>query len=136
MQLMLCQLISAVDLSRKSLNDRLSHVTIERSVEVCQSSDSNFLRKLSHEFSFKKTVILCHHNYFFFLYSFKKFPIIVSGRTFYLLLFCICLSLSTYPSLQFFFPNWILLFEKIQNNATCLNTIRDIEKLSTVLVSL
>lgn len=68
MQLMLCQLISAVDLSRKSLNDRLSHVTIERSAEVCQSSDSNFLRKLSHEFSFKKTVILCHHNYFFSLF--------------------------------------------------------------------
>ena len=101
MQLMLCQLISAVDLSRKSLNDRLSHVTIERSAEVCQSSDSNFLRKLSHEFSFKKTLILCHHNYFFFLYSFKKFPIIVSGRTFYLLLFCICLY---YLSLYNFFP--------------------------------
>lgn len=99
MQLMLCQLISAVDLSRKSLNDRLSHVTIERSAEVCQSSDSNFLRKPSHEFSFKKTVILCHHNYYFFFIpskNLKKFPIIVSGRTFYLLLFCICLYLCLY----------------------------------------
>ena len=137
MQLMLRQLISAVDLSRKSLNDRLSHVTIERSAEVCQSSDSNFLRKLSHEFSFKKTVILCHHNYYFFsLFLRKTWKNFLSLSLVALFLFAIILYMSLSISLQFFFPNWILLFEKIQNNATCLNTIRDIEKLSTVLVSL
>jgi hypothetical protein len=133
MQLMLCQLISAVDLSRKSLNDRLSHVTIERSAEVCQSSDSNFLRKLSHEFSFKKTVILCHHNYFFFFIPSKNFLSLSLVALFICYYF---VHVSIYLS-TIFSPNWILLFEKIQNtNATCLNTIRDIEKLSTVLVSL
>ena len=135
MQLMLCQLISAVDLSRKSLNDRLSHVTIERSAEVCQSSDSNFLRKLSHEFSFKKTVILCHHNYFFFFIPSKNF-LSLSLVALFICYYFVYVSLYLLIPLQFFFPNWILLFEKIQNNATCLNTIRDIEKLSTVLVSL
>ena len=136
MQLMLCQLISAVDLSRKSLNDRLSHVTIERSAEVCQSSDSNFLRKLSHEFSFKKTVILCHHNYFFFFIPSKNF-LSLSLVALFICYYFVYVFLYLLISLQFFFPNWILLFEKIQNtNATCLNTIRDIEKLSTVLVSL
>jgi hypothetical protein len=133
MQLMLCQLISAVDLSRKSLNDRLSHVTIERSAEVCQSSDSNFLRKLSHEFSFKKAVILCHHNYFFFFIPSKNFLSLSLVALFICYYF---VHVSIYLS-TIFSPNWILLFEKIQNtNATCLNTIRDIEKLSTVLVSL
>ena len=133
MQLMLCQLISAVDLSRKSLNDCLSHVTIERSAEVCQSSDSNFLRKLSHEFSFKKTVILCHHNNFFFFIPSKNFLSLSLVALFICYYF---VHVSIYLS-TIFSPNWILLFEKIQNtNATCLNTIRDIEKLSTVLVSL
>jgi len=98
MQLMLCQLISAVDLSRKSLNDRLSHVTIERSAEVCQSSDSNFLRKLSHEFSFKKAVILCHHNYFFSLFL-QKISYHCLWSHF---LFAIILYMSLSISLQFF----------------------------------
>lgn len=56
-----------------------------------------------------KTVIMpsYHNNYFFFLPSTRKFPIIVSGRTFLKFIFCIYLSIS--PSLQFlFFPNWIL----------------------------
>ena len=48
---------------------------------------------------------------FFFLYSFKKFPIIVSGRTFYLLLFCISMSLSIYLS-TIFFPKLDFTFWK------------------------
>lgn len=80
-----------------------------------------------------KTVIMpsYHNNYFFFLPSTRKFPIIVSGRTFLKFIFCIYLSLPLY-NFYFFqigFYFWI-------QNATCLNTIRDIEKLSTVLVSL
>jgi len=102
MQLMLCQLISAVDLSRKSLNDRLSHVTIERSAEVCQSSDSNFLRKLSHEFSFKKTVILCHHNYFFFFIPSKNF-LSLSLVALFICYYFVYVSLSIYLSLYNFF---------------------------------
>ena len=102
MQLMLCQLISAVDLSRKSLNDRLSHVTIERSAEVCQSSDSNFLRKLSHEFSFKKIVILCHHNYFFFFIPSKNF-LSLSLVALFICYYFVYVSLSIYLSLYNFF---------------------------------
>ena len=125
-----------VDFSRKSLNDRLSHVTIERSAEVCQSSDSNFLRKLSHEFSFKKAVILCHHNYFFFFIPSKNFLSLSLVALFVYYFFCISLWRLSLLSLHtIFFIFFQIGFYFWIQNATCLNTIRDIEKLSTVLVS-